>query len=399
VRRLLIYSQDGMGLGHLRRTSSVAREIVRQEPDCGVLIVSDSPATPPFDQIPNVDYLKLPTIVKTGRSDWRNGTLPMGVEQVIALRAKLILEAYRTFRPDTVLVDHMPVGALGELKPMLDRITERRRRPKLFLSLRDILDDPAVVRAVWTHLGAYEYLRCYDGVLIFGCKEIFNADEAYGLSPFAEPVVFCNYALGEVPSAPRPAGEDDPVLLVMGGGGADAFRLEETFLDALPMMRVGMDHAAVILTGPNMPRRERDTLLARSKSQRIRVETGVQDSMDWLRRASSVLMMGGYNSLCEALRARKRALVVPRRGPSAEQRMRSRLFAERSLIRTLDPRDLTPDALAEELARLLHDDGIPDVAGLPPMDGAQRASVLLCGWAEAGGGRAARPLASPAEVI
>jgi predicted glycosyltransferase len=398
VKRLLVYSQDGMGLGHLRRTSSVAREIVRREPDCGVLIVADSPATPPFDQIPGVDYLKLPTIVKTGRSDWGNATLPMDVEQVIKLRSKLIMEAYRTFRPDTVLVDHMPVGALGELKPMLDRIAVSRRRPRLFLSLRDIIDDPAVVRAVWTRLGAYDYLRRYDAVLIFGCKEIFNADEAYGLSPFAERVVFCNYALRDLPSAPRSTREDDPLLLVMGGGGGDAFLLEEMFLEALPMVRIGIGQGAVILTGPNMPRRERDTLLARSESHRIRVETGVQDSIEWLLRASSVLMMGGYNSLCEALRARKRALVVPRRGPSAEQRMRSRLFAERSLIRTLDPRDLTPRALAAELARLLRDDGIPNVAGLPPMDGAQRASVLLCGWSEAGLRSAARRPASRQEV-
>lgn len=79
--------------------------------------------------------------------------------------------------------------------------------------------------------------------------------------------------------------------------------------------------------------------------------------------------------------------------------MRSRLFAQRGLIRTLEPRDLTPDALAAELTSLLDDDGIPDLAALPPMDGAQRASDLLCGWSRAGGAwsRPRRPV-SRAEV-
>lgn len=380
MRRLLVYSQDGMGLGHLARTSSVAREVVRRQPGCAVLIMADSPATPPFDEIPGVDYLKLPTIVKTSTSSWRNGTLPMDVEEVVELRARLIVEAYDAFRPDTVLIDHMPVGALGELKPMLDRITPGRARPRLFLSLRDIIDEPAVVRGVWTRLEAYQYLRRYDAVLILGCRDIYDADLAYGLSAFASQVVFCNYAVRELPVAPRLPRGEDPLLLVMGGGGGDAFLLEDMFLRALPIVGDGIAERAVILTGPNMARDERDALIARSTLHRVRVEGGIQDSADLLLRASAVLTMGGYNSLCEALGARKPALVVPRLGPSAEQRMRSRLFAERKLIRTVDPRGLTADALAAELGRLLEDDGIPDPTAMPPMDGAERAGELLCNW-------------------
>ena len=37
MKRLLIYSQDGMGLGHLRRTRNIAREVLAMQPECQVL--------------------------------------------------------------------------------------------------------------------------------------------------------------------------------------------------------------------------------------------------------------------------------------------------------------------------------------------------------------------------
>ena len=120
MTRLLIYSQDGLGLGHLRRARNIAREVIDREPGCAVLVVADSPATPFFSSLPGVDYLKLPTILKRDRSVWRAGSLPFQTDQVVTLRARLMLSIMEEFSPDVVLVDHMPLGALGELKPLLD---------------------------------------------------------------------------------------------------------------------------------------------------------------------------------------------------------------------------------------------------------------------------------------
>jgi predicted glycosyltransferase len=376
VRRLLIYSQDGMGLGHLRRTSSIAHEILRREPDCSILILSDSPAAPPFDLTPGIDYVKLPTVVKIGDATWRSGTLPLAVEKTLRMRANLILESYRGFDPDTIFVDHMPVGARGELKPLLDSLPTGASRPKLFLGLRDILDDPRVIRDVWSDLGAYDYLGSYDCVLIFGCQDVYDADQAYCLGPFAQDVVFCHYALRTLPETPTRTAED-PFLLVMGGGGGeDAFVLEDTLLRALPELRANGFPRVVALTGPNMPGADRQALSAEAPPD-VRIESGSRDATEWILPASAVLMMAGYNSMCEVVGARKKALVVPRRGPSREQQMRSRLFSERKLIATLDPHTLEPETLGAALLRLLREDGIPAADRVPPLDGIPRAAELM----------------------
>src|SRR3990172_5563368 len=158
--RLLMYSQDGMGLGHLRRTHNIASEILASQPDARILVVADSPVAPFFTPIPGMTFLKLPTIVKVAKTEWQSESTT--IEQAIELRAQRIVDAYREFQPDVISVDHMPLGALGELKPLLDTASEEKERPKLVLGLRDVLDKPETIRDIWDDLGAYDYLERYD---------------------------------------------------------------------------------------------------------------------------------------------------------------------------------------------------------------------------------------------
>jgi predicted glycosyltransferase len=379
--RLLVYSQDGMGLGHLRRTRNIALELLAGQPNCTVLTIADSPVAPFFTPLLGMEYVKLPTIVKTGALDWQAGSADLA--DAIRARSGRILGAYRDFQPDVVLVDQMPAGALGELKPLLDEASAARDRPRLVLGLRDILDDPATIAEAWLAQDANRYLELYDAVAIYGCRDVFDAEEAYGLATRARTVTFCHYVAPRERDGALAPGDAAPFVLVMGGGGADAFPMARAFLDALPAVLASADVHALIVTGPNMPAAEREQLAARSAGLPVRVETSVSDATAVVQGASAVVTMGGYNSLCEVLRWRKRALVVPRRGPSAEQRLRARLFAARGLMRMLDPDDLTPQRLADELVALLSDDSVPNVANIPPLDGARRAAALLLNGAGA----------------
>jgi predicted glycosyltransferase len=163
---------------------------------------------------------------------------------------------------------------------------------------------------------------------------------------------------------------------MLGGGGGDAFPLASAFLEALGTLNgeLGMD--AVMLTGPNMAASDRRALMARATST-VHVGGSYDDATEWIRGASAVVTMAGYNSLCEVLRWRKKALVVPRPGPSAEQQIRSSLFSRRNLIRLLAPESLTPHRLAADLTQLLADETVPDPAGIPALDGARRTARAL----------------------
>ncbi|MFN7195172.1 MAG: hypothetical protein ACK5UV_01625, partial [bacterium] len=57
--RILIYSHDTMGLGHLRRCRAIAHYLVEQNKDLSVLIISGSPIIGSFDFKARVDFVRV----------------------------------------------------------------------------------------------------------------------------------------------------------------------------------------------------------------------------------------------------------------------------------------------------------------------------------------------------
>lgn len=375
MMRVLLYSQDGMGLGHLRRACNIAREILARSPDSSILVVSDSPAVSLFPPLDGMDFLKLPTVVKTGDTTWQTGSFAEDIGSTIQLRSLLIRDSFLQFKPDIVLVDHMPVGALGELAPMLDCAANGSHPTRLFLGLRDVIDDPNVVCRVWRDLGAYDYLSHYEAVLIYGKEDMYDAAAAYDITPHARKVVYCDYVTDADPC--DDAAGDDRFVLLTGGGGADAYNLMQVFIDAFPLLARESGLHAMVLPGPNMSPTNAQRLVDQVGSAPIEIVHGYRDATPLIRAAGAVVSMAGYNSVCEALKAQTKALIVPRKGPSAEQRMRTEIFADRQLIAALDPFELSVDTMASALHKLLEEDVIPEAANIPSFDGAARTATYL----------------------
>jgi predicted glycosyltransferase len=76
----------------------------------------------------------------------------------------------------------------------------------------------------------------------------------------------------------------------------------------------------------------------------------VNDSLSYISAADLVIAMAGYNTSVEILRMKTPAILIPRAGPSAEQRTRARLFADKHWVDMIDPDDLTPDHLAQRIS-------------------------------------------------
>ena len=75
-QRIMMYSQDGFGLGHMRRTTSIARQLMAMSPDASIFTLADSRLGQFFEAGEHHDYLKLPSIVKDGPGLWRGVSMP-----------------------------------------------------------------------------------------------------------------------------------------------------------------------------------------------------------------------------------------------------------------------------------------------------------------------------------
>jgi len=125
-RRLAIYSQDSLGLGHLRRTTLIGGAFLGADTDSNVLLFADSPVAP-FFELPNgMDVVKLPSIRKVSAGCWEATRLRVDDRELIRFRADLLRSGLLNFRPDVLLVDHMPGGAQRELIPALEALKRKK---------------------------------------------------------------------------------------------------------------------------------------------------------------------------------------------------------------------------------------------------------------------------------
>ena len=384
--RFVIYSQDGMGLGHLRRNTLIGERILQAAPDSNILLIADSPIAPFFRLPAGMDFVKLPSIQKIGPGQWQPALLQMKEQDVQELRSLLLSDVLKCYHPDLLLVDHMPVGAKGELTPALEMLKKAHPNCVVVLGLRDILDARDVIARVWQTEGAYDALRSYyHRVLIYGSSQVFDSCGSYNLPVPSQGIHYCGYVVN--PGPVRPAREvrqalragNRRLVFVSAGGGHDGYTLMRTYVRAIRLLESRVDFLTLMAPGVNLaPELMRD-LEIEAKGLPILVRTHVADSLSHIAAADLVVCMAGYNTLSEVLSLRKRALVVPRSGPSAEQRMRAGLFAKRGLLEMLDPNDLSPEVLARRLLAALQEkeDGPVQERGIQMNGAGQAASCLL----------------------
>jgi predicted glycosyltransferase len=224
------------------------------------------------------------------------------------------------------------------------------------LGLRDILDDPAVIRDEWERAATDAVVQdYYDEVWIYGDQAVHDSIHEYGFSPrMAAKTRYVGY-LDQRPRLSLPApdsarGEerlaDGPIGLCLVGGGQDGVSVAETFAQAdLPAEMTG-----VVVTGPYMPPASRQRLSALATGrQRLRVLDFVPEPTRLIERAGRVVTMGGYNSICEALSFAKRTLVIPRVTPRREQIIRAERLQQLGVIDMVHPSEMTPEVFSRWL--------------------------------------------------
>jgi predicted glycosyltransferase len=328
--RVLVYSHDTYGLGHLRRSLLIAGGLASTSRVGSVLIVTGSPRAQAFRLPQGCDTVKLPSVTKSPAGKYRARTLSLQMQDVIRVRSELVKSTFEAFGPDLILVDHAPLGMLGELRPLLDAVGRGRSRVRLVLGLRDVIDHAASVDDEWSRLGAWPFLESvYDRILVYGDPSVTTTAQELGLpGRFPSKVSHVGY-LGR--PIRREHDSADPMIVVTAGGGGDGHDLLRAYAAFLEWLPHPVPFRSVVVTGPLMSRRRREELQGRFRDipHRLEVHTFTDRLEELLAAASGVVSMAGYNTVVEVLSAGKPALLVPRDRPRLEQRIRAERVAGR----------------------------------------------------------------------
>ncbi|WP_119460571.1 glycosyltransferase [Rhodospirillaceae bacterium SYSU D60014] len=336
--RVLIYSHDTFGLGHLRRCRAIAHALVEHDKDLSVLILSGSPIIGSFDFRTRVDFVRIPGVIKLRNGDYTPLSLPIDIDQTLAMRASIIRHTADIFDPDLFIVDKEPLGLRGEVQDTLMMLKDRG--VPLILGLRDVMDEPSHLAPEWARKKVIPALRdLFDDIWVYGLPQI--CDPLGGIElprSVRKKMTFTGYLPRKLPHATpgTPLQKiEEPFLLVTTGGGGDGDDVIDWVLRAYET-DPAMPYPALLVLGPFMQSQRQAEFLARAscldKVEAITFDAQIETLMA---RAAGVVAMGGYNTFCEILSFDKRALIVPRTTPRMEQFIRAARAAELGLVRML----------------------------------------------------------------
>jgi len=377
--KVLLYSHDTFGLGNIRRTLLIAETLSLQYPDASLLIVTGSPMIHAFRIPPRTDYIKLPCLTRSDADRYDPAYLGSQQTDVAGMRRGVLEQTILGFAPDLIIVDKRAAGIGGELLAPLRALRRARAPAKLVLGIRDILDVPTQTRLSLKRARDMRTIaRYYDEVWIYGEQTIFDAVSEYGFPPdVARKTRFCGY----LKRATRPIAPHDgpPRVLVTTGGGEDGTELIETYLDGLIALPRSVALATTVVFGPQMASGSRERLLQRFGALPDVEFVDFEPDLGARYAASDVVVsMAGYNTVCELMSWRLRAVLVPRSKPVGEQLLRARLLAARGLFDIVEPEHLRADRLISGVLSALRRPAAPapmDLDGLPRI--ARRVAVLL----------------------
>jgi len=337
-KRVLIYSHDSFGLGHLRRCREIAHTLVEAHKSLSVLILSGSPIIGSFNFRSRVDFVRIPGVIKLRNGDYTSLALHIDVDQTMAMRASIIEHTAEVFDPDLFIVDKEPLGLRGEAESTLALM--RDRGTPCVLGLRDVMDEPARLAPEWERKQAVPALqKYYDDIWVYGLPQVCDPLEGIDLpDSVSKKITYTGYLKRSLPKTTSPVTLEkiaEPFLLVTVGGGGDGEAIIDWVLRAYEA-DPDLPYPALLVLGPFMNNEAQSDLLARAAKlanvEALTFDTHLEHLMD---RAIGVVCMGGYNTFCEVLSFDKRALVIPRTEPRMEQAIRATRAQELGLVRML----------------------------------------------------------------
>ncbi len=361
--KILMYSHDTYGLGHIRRTLAIAKSI-RSIP-ANILILTGSPLVGRFNIPRNVDFVRIPGMIKITNEEYLPLSMKLEATQVLKIRESIIFSTAESFAPNFFVVDKAPLGLKKEVVKTLNWIKQSLRTCKTILGLRDIMDSSEETVREWKDKDVYGAMdQLYDEIWVYGVKEYYNPITEYKIpDKIANKIYFTGYIPRYVPTrddlerVKKEIGIENsrkPIVLVTTGGGGDGYPIIDTFLKAFEKDHDQNHFIGLLVTGPFLGL-SRFSEIERRASKLGWITLRFHRLMEAIIGLSDVVIsMGGYNTICEIFSQRKPCIIVPRTVPRKEQLIRAQILAQKGFCEFIKPEALSPEILKKVVLKTLN---------------------------------------------
>lgn len=377
-KRVMVYSQHLVGMGHHFRNFQIARALARNH---DVHFVNGGRPLPDFKMPKSIRLIQLMPISLTPQGLDSEGR---ELQETFENRQIELTEAVTRIQPDVVMIEHFPFGRWklrAELQHLLGMAKSKIPDVRIVCSLRDIplraktddiFDSHSTLGATSPDLlnnrDVYEAKRYYeavcptlnahfDALLVHGDPHLTQLQDYF---PWVEdiiiPIVYTGY-ISEKPNEGigRKLAEKGNFVLVSAGGGVDGYELAVPCIEAWKSLhkRGKIDNwKMVIIPGPFIQADQYEILERMCAMGPFYMRRYTPDFLRWMQAANFAIARAGYNTCVNLLETGTPALLVPSL-LSEDQDLRASKLVELEGLKKIDPADLTPDRIADSMMQIL----------------------------------------------
>lgn len=372
--RILVYCHNVHGLGHITRS---LRIVAALEPGrrCSCRLITGCSFLDRLTIPPQVEVIRLPGLRKNdrGRLEAVDGG---STGPTLQARSRRIAEEVETWRPEVMLIDHNPLGLIGELARTLDA-SRQGGATRFVWGVRDIWGSAEYLERT-RRIGegpaaAAGRLGLYHSAIAYTDPGWIDTFDIYRSVELPDRRASVGFVAGPAPAVGSP-GDGPPRVVALSGGGAGAQPLMALLLDALGDELACGALRLRFVVGPFTDAESVRRLAGGLPGIEVWAEGAVEEALG---EASLVVARVGYNTAYTLIQTPLPLVFVPVGKANQEQAMRAALLARLPAVWEVDESDpAAAEALSASVRRgLAHD---PAPRALPfAVDGARRAADWL----------------------
>lgn len=372
--RILVYCHNVHGLGHVTRSLRIVTALEAGS-RCTCRLITGCSFLDRLNVPPEVEVVALPGLRKNdrGRLVAVDGS---SVGATLQRRSRRIAEEVESWRPDVMLIDHNPLGLIGELANTLDASREGGHT-RFVWGVRDIWGSAEYLERTRPigegPAAAGGRLALFHSAIAYTDPGWIDTFELYRQIELPARRASVGFVTGPAPRVTAPR-EGPPRVVALCGGGAGAEALMALLLEALgdELTRGGLRLRFVV--GPFTPAESVRRLAGAFRGVEVWAEGAVEETLG---EASLVVARVGYNTAYTLIQTPLPLVFVPVGKGNQEQAMRAALLARLPAVWEIDDGDPAAAARLSESVRRGLAGGAAERSLPFAVDGARRAADWL----------------------
>lgn len=326
---ILIYAQDGRGLGHVSRSAAIGMALRRLYPQLKVLLLTGFRETQMLLGECPLDWMKLPsydTLIKKGKAQGKIGDMNLKNCYLGPARETFIESIIWEFRPRLILVDHLPLGRRDELSSSL--ILSLDTDTRWVLGMRSISGND---NKLWSEESRKTFKKHYDSLLWYGDKSILGCANHERLEGFfstqAKETGYVSRFM-EISHWQKDGIKGASNVVSLPWMTKEGKSLLNTISGTLKKMGNRHGHWRFFVNMRDLSKHAAQEKKAIEKLSFCSFEQLSDQYFNALKNANLLITYGGYNSLCDAITAGVPSIVVTRTLNDQEQEEHVKRYQE-----------------------------------------------------------------------